>query len=169
MLYEVITIPKRQTFHVGLARNLLLCAILLPHLISCTYLKYAAVQEEYRRIQEAEPGQVNVKHMIDREKYFVYGKIIDHSGTHSDIPVAVAAYSDKYREMERVDIMYRVSVGTHYGLSLPEGEYSLVIFADKNRNGIYENNEVMGETAISVNSVVAPQKALGQVDLHLIS
>jgi len=159
----------RQIFNQDIARRLVLCVIVLPHLISCTYLKYAAVQEEYKRIQEAEPGQVNVKHMIDREKYFVYGKIIDHNGTHSDIPVAVAAYSDKYREKERVDIMYRVSVGTHYGLSLPEGEYSLVIFADKNRNGIYENNEVMGETAVSVNSVIAPQKALGQVDLHLVS
>ena len=50
-------------------------------LCSCTYLKYASVQAEYARIQNAEPGQLNVKHMIDRDTYFVHGLCNDAAGS----------------------------------------------------------------------------------------
>jgi len=50
------------------AKRVVLVSCLAFCLCSCTYLKYAGVQAEYARIQNAEPGQLNVKHMIDREK-----------------------------------------------------------------------------------------------------
>lgn len=69
--------------------TLFLCLALC--LGSCTYMKYASVQAEYARIQNAEPGQLVVKHMIDRESYFVNGRCIDNAGSYSGVPKAIAA------------------------------------------------------------------------------
>ena len=61
----------------------------------CTYLKYASVQSEYARIQASAPEQINIKHMIDRDTFFVHGKSIDYAGSFDSFPKAVAAYSSR--------------------------------------------------------------------------
>ena len=93
-------------------------------------MKHVSVQSEYARIQRADPGQVNFKHMLDRETFFIQGRALDDTGSFSESPKAVAAYSSKFKANERVDTMYMGGVGDHYELNLPEGEYDLLIFAD---------------------------------------
>jgi len=134
---------------------------------SCTYLKYANVQAEYARIQNAEPGQLNVKHMIDRETFFVHGRSIDVTSSYAGLPKAIAAFSSKYQTNERVDTMYFEVAGTHFGLNLPEGRYDLLIFADIDRNGTFDSSEVVGKQSIELNNSVASEKVLGQVDVRL--
>ena len=56
-------VPKTTPYKLAFA----LCVAMFSY--SCTYLKYTSVQSEYARIQKAEPGQVNVKHMLDRETF----------------------------------------------------------------------------------------------------
>lgn len=140
----------------------------LPFLLSsCSYLKYASIQAEYSRIQSAEPGQVNLKHMINRDTFFVIGKTIDKSNHYSDAYLAIAAYSNKFKNNERVDTMYFAGAGTHYGLNLPEGVFNLVVFADLNANKIFESSEVVGQKTIEVNETVVPEKVLAQVEIEL--
>jgi len=134
---------------------------------SCTYLKYASVQAEYARIQNAEPGQLNVKHMIDRESYFVHGRSIDSKRSYADIPKAIAAFSSKYQPNERVDTMYFQVAGSHFGMNLPEGRYDLLVFADIDGDGAFERSEVVGKRAIELNDAFVPDKVLGQVDVQL--
>lgn len=134
---------------------------------SCTYLKYSLVQAEYARIQNAEPGQLNVKHMIDRETYFVNGRSVDVAGNYAGLPKAIAAFSSKYQANERVDTMYFEVAGSHYGLNLPQGHYDLVIFADIDGDGRFESSEVVGQRSIELNNSAVADKVLGQVDLQL--
>ena len=136
-------------------------------LCSCTYLKYASVQADYARIQEARPGQLNVKHMIDRETYFVHGRCIDTERVYAGVPKALAAYSNKYRNNERVDTTYFEVSGSHFGMNLPEGEYDLLVFADLNGNSVFEQSEVVGRRPVNLDSSTAEEKVLGQVDVRL--
>ena len=153
--------------HRGTTTRLSFIGCLACCLCSCTYLQYAAVQAEYARIQDAAPGQLNVKHMIDRETYFVYGLSTDSNGGLAGVPKAIAAFSDKYRRNERVDTMYFEMSGSHYGLNLPEGAYDLVVFADVDGDRIFESAEVVGRRPIELSSSSAPEKVLGQVDIRL--
>ncbi len=136
---------------------------------SCTYLKYASIQAQYSRIQAASPEQLNVKHMIDRETFFVHGKSVDTSGLYAELPKAIAAFSSRYRANEQVDIMHFQATGSHFGLNLPEGEFDLLVFADSDNNGIFTSTEVIGTRRIDLNITSAPKKVLGQVDIDLRS
>ena len=143
-----------------------LCVVMFS--CSCTYMKYVSVQSEYARIQSAEPGQVNLKHMLDKETYFIQGRAIDDTGSFSEFPKAVAAYSSKFKTNERVDTMYIGGVGDHYGLNLPEGKYDLLIFVDYDADGIFRASEVAAQKHILVDSSSAPDRVLGQVDFQLM-
>jgi pimeloyl-ACP methyl ester carboxylesterase len=134
---------------------------------SCSYLEGSFVQAEYKRIQNAEPGQLNAKHMIDRESYFINGRSVDVTGKYAGLPKAIAAFSSKYQANERVDTMHFELAGSHFGLNLPEGHYDLLVFADIDGNGVLESSEVVGKRVIELNSSLVPEKVLGQVDLQL--
>jgi len=158
------------TFRMALPRapiKLTLTLCLAFFLCSCTYLKYASVQAEYARIQNAEPGQLNVKHMIDREAYFVHGRCDDAAGNYAGLPKAIAAFSSKYQPNERVDTMYFEVAGSHFGLNLPEGRYDLLVFADIDGDGVFEPSETVGKRTIEVSNTTVPERVLGQIDVQL--
>ncbi|PLX76863.1 MAG: alpha/beta hydrolase [Desulfuromonas sp.] len=148
-------------------KKITFCLFLLCTLCSCSYMKHVAVQAEYARIQKADPGQVNLKHMIDRETYFVIGQTIDDKRKYNHLPLAVAAYSSKFKPHECVDTMYFAGAGTHFGLNLPEGEYQLLVFADKDNNQIFDQTEVVGQKVISLNQTTSPDKVLDRIEIEL--
>jgi pimeloyl-ACP methyl ester carboxylesterase len=132
-------------------------------------MNHASIQAEYARIQAADPGQVNLKHMLDRETYFVIGQTIDKNASYSNLPLAVAAYSSKFKPHERVDTMYFAGAGTHFGLNLPEGDYQLLVFADRDKNQIFDRTEVIGQKAISLNQTIASDRVLDRIKIQLSS
>jgi pimeloyl-ACP methyl ester carboxylesterase len=125
------------------------------------------VQAEYARIQNAQPGQLNVKHMIDRESYFVHGRSIDDERSYTGLPKAIAAFSSKYQANEQVDTMFFETSGSHFGLNLPEGRYDLLVFADIDASGEFGPSEVVGKRSIELDDSSAPEKVLGQMDVQL--
>ncbi|WP_416308699.1 esterase/lipase family protein [Neptunicella sp. SCSIO 80796] len=147
--------------------NICGCLVSFFMLSSCTYLKYASVQANYAQIQNAAPSQINLKHMLDRETFFVIGRTFDQSGKYADVSLAVAAYSDKYKRNERVDMMFFKGTGTHFGLNLPDGDYDLLIYADINGNHIFEQNETVGERKLSLSKTLYPQLIVNQIDIPL--
>jgi pimeloyl-ACP methyl ester carboxylesterase len=144
-----------------------LAASLVTCLGSCTYLKYASVQAEYARIQNTEPGQLNAKHMIDSEKIVIHGQCNDATGNYAEVPKAIVAFSSKYQPNEQVEMMYFEMIGSHYGMSLPEGNYDLLVFADINGDDIFGRAEVVGQRTIGLDSATVPNTVLGQVDVRL--
>jgi len=107
-------------------------------LSGCSYMNYWAVQEEYARIQQAQPGQVNMKHLIDQESFYVYGVIDDNDLRYQKSSLLIAAYSDKFRKNELVDSMFMHGSNTHYGLNLPAGQFTLLVYADLDGDGVFE-------------------------------
>ena len=150
-------------------KNVMLCLVLLFTLCSCTYMKHTLIQAEYTRNQKADPGQVNRKHMIDIETYFVIGQTFDKNTNYTDLPLVVAAYSSKFKAHERVDTMYCVGAGTHFGLNLPEGDYELLVFVDVDKNQIFDQNEVVGQKTLSLNNTTSPNRVLDHVSIPLSS
>lgn len=150
-------------------KNIVICLFLLFTLCSCSYMKHALIQAEYDRIQTADPGQVNLKHMIDRKTYFVIGQTIDKNVRYADLTLAVAAYSSIFKPHERVDTMYFAGAGTHFGLNLPEGDYQLLVFADRDNNQIFDKTEIIGQKAISLNQATVMDKVLDRIEIQLSS
>ncbi|MBM9605270.1 lipase/acyltransferase domain-containing protein [Desulfopila inferna] len=149
-------------------KNPFICLLLIVPLCSCSYLKYSLIQAEYARIQSAEPGQVNVKHMIDRDTFFLFGKTIDASVRYSEANLAVAAYSNKFKENECVDILFHAGAGTYFGLNLPEGEYTLLALADIDADNMFSKSEIVGRRSITLSKESAPEKVLSQVNIPLV-
>ncbi len=148
-------------------RKLVFCLIFLSLTCSCSHLKYASIQAEYAEIQIAEPGQVNLRHMLTHDNFVVYGKTIDELDRYGDHYLAIAAYSSRFKKNELVDIMYFTEAGTHYGLYLPEGDYTLLVFADIDKNRILDSSEVVGQKTIQLNVEDEPKKIIGHVDIEV--
>lgn len=146
--------------------TVLLLSLLLS---SCTYLKYASIQAEYARIQNADPSQQNLKHMLERETFFVVGKTVDKSKKFINMPMLIAAYSNKFKRNERVDNMFLNSAGTHFGLNLPPGIYDLVVFADINKDGLFTKSEVIGLRNIDLSLEDNVQKIASEITIELKS
>lgn len=139
----------------------------LMWLSGCSYMRYVSVQSEYARIQQADPGQINLKHMIDQKNYFVFGITVDATGEHQQQPLLVAAYSDKYKQNERVDSMFLQASGTHYGLNLPSGDYRLLVYRDMDSNGVFEKNEVVAQKSLSLSDDQDDTRVIPHVDFML--
>lgn len=142
--------------------------LILPFLLcSCSHLKYASIQAEYARIQNAKPGQVNLKHMIEHDNFVVFGRTVDAFDQYGGYYLAIAAYSSRFKENERVDTMFFAGAGTHFGLNLPEGDYTLLVFADLDKNRTIDSSEVVGQKAIELKAVDVPNRVFGHVDIAL--
>jgi len=141
------------------------CLIFL--LPSCTYLKYSAIQAGYTNIQEADPSQVNLKHMIDQQTFFVWGTLTAESEFYSNTPMAITAYSSKFKKNEQVDTMFFKGIGTHYGLNLPEGVYTLLVYADINKDQVFHQSEIVGKRELVVNTVNFPEKIIKNINIKV--
>ncbi|MBL4828382.1 MAG: DUF413 domain-containing protein [Aliivibrio sp.] len=151
----------------GKLKVYLFASLIMISLSSCTYLKYASVQSEYARIQNAEPAQLNLKHMIDIDKYYVVGSVLEKDCDCAESPLSIVAYSNRYKQHERVDSINFVNINTHYGLTMPEGQYELLVFADLNSNDLLEKGEVVGRIQIQLDASTAPNGVLTHVNIEL--
>ena len=143
------------------------CLAVVSFLSSCTYLKHTVVQANYSMIQNSDPSHTNLKHMLDRETFFVIGKTLDEFGRYAEVSLAVAAYSDKYKTNERVDTMFSRGAGTHFGLNLPEGVYDLLVYADINGDDHFDQTEIVGEIELPLSKALYPDLIVRQIDIPL--
>lgn len=134
---------------------------------SCTYIRNVSKQTEYSRIQKTSPSQRNLKHMIDRQTFFVYGRILDERKLYSDRSFAVAAYSSRYANNELVDSTHIARAGTQYGLNLPDGPYDLLVLADQDQNGFFGREEMVGRRRIELSVEAQPEKVAENIDIEL--
>lgn len=110
---------------------------------------------------------VNLKHMLEREKFFVLGKPIDLGNRHDNTAMAVAAYSSRFKDHERVDTMFFEGTDTHYGLTLPEGNYDFLLYADIDNNGVFDNSEIVTQESIVINKETFPTKIVKNFNLEI--
>ena len=147
-------------------RKLACLAVLCVCLSGCSYIGTVLSQAGYSVRQMASPEQRVYKHMLDRETFFVFGKIINEGEVRRET-IAVIALSDRFRSSEVVDINHVVRADSYYGLNLPAGEYRLIVVTDRNRDGYYDETEVVGCRAVSLTTRAIPDKVLGGYDIPL--
>ena len=123
--------------------------------------------ELYVKNQKINPELYNLKHIIDRDTFFVYGLILDKSGTHTGQPLSVAAYSDRFKPHELVDVTHFASINTHYALNLPPGSYDLLVLADKDKNMLFEQSEVVGRRQVELKLNASKEKVLIDFDINI--
>ena len=148
-------------------RRAIALSIVLLSLSACSYVKHTLVQAEYARLHNAEPGQKNLKHMLDRDTYFVIGQTVEDNARYTAVPLMVAAYSNRFKPYERVDTMHVAGAGTHFGLNLPEGDYQLLVFADVDDSRTFEPDEVIGQKSLSLNPALATEKVVDRIKIGL--
>ncbi|MDH3465690.1 MAG: alpha/beta hydrolase [Gammaproteobacteria bacterium] len=105
--------------------------------------------------------------MIDRQTFFVYGRILDERKLYSDRSFAVAAYSSRYENNELVDSTHIARAGTQYGLNLPDGPYDLLVLADQDQNDVFSREEVVGRRRIELSVEAHPEKVAENIDIEL--
>ncbi|CAM2064356.1 DUF413 domain-containing protein [Sulfidibacter corallicola] len=123
-------------------------ALFLVMLTNCTYLKHTAIQKRYKTLQETDPTMLNLKHMLEEETYIVHGKLKLPRGMGVRGSIAVAAFSNRFRENELVDIFHQVGSSGIFGLNLPQGDYRLYVLHDRNRDGFYGSDEAIGHAPL---------------------
>lgn len=143
----------------------ILLAVMCCLIGSCTYLKTVLKQSNYAKINEVDPSLRNLKHMLDRQTFFLYGRIVAESHSLSDVPLAIAAFSDRFKKHELVDLNHIAHVDTHFGLNLPEGKYELLVFADINLNGSFETDEVIGSRQVLLDKTIHPEMVAENIDI----
>ena len=93
--------------------------------------------------------------------------ILDKSGTQTDQPLSVAAYSDRFKPHELVDVTHYAGINTHYALNLPAGSYDLLVLADKDKNNMLEQSEVVGRRQVELKANASKEKVLTDFDINL--
>jgi pimeloyl-ACP methyl ester carboxylesterase len=135
----------------------------------CSYLRYTGVQNRYEAMHADSPSQWLAKHLLGKDSYFVYGRLVDRSAAGAGHPIAVAALSSRYRQDEIVEVHRLGGTGSYYGMNLPEGEYRLLVLADLDGSGAFEPGEVVGERNVAMNRAVFPDKVAGDLDIALVA
>jgi pimeloyl-ACP methyl ester carboxylesterase len=136
-------------------------------LSSCAYMESISKQDEYLTKQQTNPGLHNLKHIIDREKIIIIGLLVDEQGKQTEQNLSVAAFSDRFKPHELVDVTHFASTGRHYVLNLPPGEYDLVVLADKDNNKLLKQSEVIGRRRIVLKPDTGETKIPMSFDINL--
>ncbi|MFO1078394.1 MAG: alpha/beta hydrolase [Planctomycetota bacterium] len=142
---------------------------LLLALPACAYMGAAARQSALAERQAAQPSLGTLKHLLETATCYVYGRVLDPDDRGAGRAVAVAAFANAYGAMELVDVMHGAGIGTHYGLNLPHvpgTAYRLLVLADADGNGQYDDGEILGQRVIAADATGADQ-VLGNVDILL--
>ena len=154
-------------------RTLLPAAIVLGLLAlasGCTYLRYTSVQKRYEAQHDETPRQWLAKHVLGKDTWFVYGRLLETpASAGATESLSVVALSNRYRPNEVVEVNRLGKAASYFGMNLPQGEYRLLVLADSNGNGIYDEGEVVGETAVHLASSTFPDKVAGSVDIALVA
>jgi pimeloyl-ACP methyl ester carboxylesterase len=81
--------------------------------------------------------------------------------------MAITAFSSKFKQNEHVDTMFFEGSGRHYGLNLPEGDYTLLIYADINKDRVFHQSEIVGKKILDLNTSDFPDKIVKHIDINL--
>lgn len=127
-------------------------------LSSCAYLENVSRQNDLIQSQETNPQQHNLKHIIERDTYIVYGRLLKDTLKDSQHSLAVAALSDRFRQNEIVVVNHLGKVNSYYGLNLKGGKYQLLMLEDKNHDNRYRQNEIITEYNLTLNGQDYPDR-----------
>ncbi len=135
-------------------------------LSGCHYAGSAMRQAGYAVHQRRSPEQRVYKHMLSRDTFYVFGTLPIEAEVNPEA-IAVIALSDRFQPGEVVDVSHTSRLDSYYGLNLPEGDYHLVVVSDLNRDGAYDETEVVGGRELALRLADCPERVQSGIDLRV--
>jgi len=151
-----------------LGKSKLLLAILIVSLsaplFQCTYLFYTVKHRGYQNKFKKNHLAGDLKHLLTGDTHFVYGSLkTSQKPPPPPAALAVAVFSrSNYGDL--VEVCHFVQQNSFYGFNLPQGDFTMVALADRNRDHAYDQSEIIALKDFSVNDVAFSNK-VGNVDL----
>ncbi len=141
-----------------LNRLIILLASCILTISGCSYGNYYMRKAHWRQTFEYLPSMSALNQLAPEDSLFLSGRIIRLQQRQE--PLLLVAVSNKYRTNEKVALVQiqKTSVDAYMAF-LPKGDYELFVFADMDRNGDFEWNEMIGGTKVTV----GPENSKGGV------
>ncbi len=151
-----------------LNQKILIPIIIFVTLQGCSYTNMLTSKCKNHILNFFSPSQKRIKYLSPEKCYLVAGEI--NSASIEKFPVIVIAMSYKFSKNEIVDFEALPKPGV-FTLFLPEGKYKIIALADKNRNSIFQNDELAGvyknDELISVGANIAINKIITNVNINI--
>ncbi len=123
----------------------------------CDYIKFYTRQTHLRAVFENQPRMSMLTKMAPEDSLRLDGRIAQRQMRQE--PLLLAAVSSRYRRNEIVATrLLRVPVDL-YTVFLPKGDFELFVFADLDKNGYFERDELIGQTPPDTPVAVAPERS----------
>ncbi len=121
--------------------------MILTVLVSgCGYMEMWSTKWTGKVMHEVSPSHERVKDISPEKCSYVSGYIKSNDPEKlAKIPCMIAAFSDDYSENELVDCQLLSWFDNSYYLYLPEGRFSILVFADLDNDSVFEQDELVGK------------------------
>ncbi len=146
-------------------------------LSGCSYGGFYARQTHWRQTFRYIPSMSALNKFAPEDSLILAGPVIKLQ--QREKPLLLVAVSQRYQQNEKVAVV-QLQMDTYYMAFLPRGDYELFIFADLDKNGDFEGNELIGRAKVTVNAQHSKDGAIvegppitvnfdhpGKVDFHL--
>ncbi len=124
----------------------LLSASALP---GCGYVGYYTRQMHQHQNLRFFPSVSTLNEVAPQDSLFLTGAIIKLQKRQE--PLLLIAVSNRYQQDEKVALVQLPASADAYTAFLPKGEYELYVFADLDRDGDFEGEELIGRASVLVN------------------
>lgn len=132
-----------------LLRNVLVvlfsCVLVLS---GCSYFGFYTRKAHWQKTFDRLPTMSVLNRVAPEDSLVLVGPLIRPRGRQESL--LLIATSSQYRQDEKVAVVQLKDSADYYMAFLPKGEYMLYLFADLNRNGDFERNELVGRSSASV-------------------
>jgi pimeloyl-ACP methyl ester carboxylesterase len=118
-------------------------------LVGCEYVRYYTRQMHQQQTFRYFPSVSALNEVAPQDSLFLTGAIIKLQKRQE--PLLLAAVSCRYRQDEKVALVQLPASSDTYTAFLPKGAYELYVFADIDRDGDFEGEELIGHASVQVN------------------
>lgn len=126
-------------------------------LSGCGYFAYYTNQAHWHKTFDTFPSMSALNKIDPEDSLLLQGSIIRKQA--GPEPLLVVAVSDRFSKNEKVAAVRIPATADSYVAFLPRGEYTLYVFADRDRDGVFQNEECIGKA----HAAVKPELARGGI------
>ncbi len=134
----------------ALFKHVLIIGILSTALLGCDYISFYTRQSTWHAVFENKPRMSMLNQYAPEHSLLLDGRISRLQRERG--PLLLVVVSSQYKPNEIVALSTLREPPDDYTLFLPKGDYGLFVFADLNRNGYFERDELVGQASVLVDS-----------------
>ncbi len=135
----------------------LLLASLVFAVCGCDYISFYTRKQHWGMVFESQPSMKVLKRLAPEDSLLLDGRIVRLQERQE--PLLLVAVCNQYKRNEIVAMRPLRFPADAYSVFLPKGEYGLFVYADLDRNGWFERDELVGRTPEESPLIVLPERS----------